>query len=175
MIDYREIIRLKSADYSNTSVASSTGNCRSKVSEVWNRAKEHNLSWPLPNTLTNEVLKQILYPESQNGSRRMLPDFERVHTELAKLGVTLTLLWSEYCSACEQAGQIPYQHTQFNELYHAFAAKHKATLRLKHKPGDQMQVDWLRGFSHNQSTSTCSAGLRLICMVARRFCSSCWI
>ena len=143
MIDYREIIRLKSADYSNTSVASSTGNCRSKVSEVWKRAKEHNLSWPLPSTMTNEVLKQVLYPEQQDSRLRMLPDYEHIHAELAKPGVTLTLLWSEYCTACAQSGRIPYQHTQFNELYHTFAATHKATLRLKHKPGDQMQVDWV--------------------------------
>lgn len=93
MIDYREIIRLKSADYSNTSVASSTGNCRSKVSEVWKRAKEHNLSWPLPSTMTNEVLKQVLYPEQQASRLRMLPDYEHIHAELAKPGVTLTLLY----------------------------------------------------------------------------------
>lgn len=36
-----------------------------------------------------------------------------------------------------------YWPTQFNEHYHMFAATHKATLRLKHKPGDQMQVDWV--------------------------------
>lgn len=143
MIDYREIIRLKSADYSNTSVASSTGNCRSLVSEVWERAKKYNLSWPLPSTMTNEIIKQVLYPERINTTLRMPPDFEHVHTELAKPGVTLTLLWSEYCSSCEEAGRIPYQHTQFNELYHAFAVTQKATLRLKHKPGDQMQVDWV--------------------------------
>ena len=143
MIDYREIIRLKSADYSNTSVASSTGNCRSLVSEVWERAKKYNLSWPLPSTMTNEIIKQVLYPERINTTLRMPPDFEHVHTELAKPGVTLTLLWSEYCSSCEEAGRIPYQHTQFNELYHAFAVTQKSTLRLKHKPGDQMQVDWV--------------------------------
>ncbi|MCR5604046.1 MAG: IS21 family transposase [Lachnospiraceae bacterium] len=143
MIDYREIIRLKSADYSNTKVASSTGNCRSTVSEVWARAKKYGFSWPLSSTLTNEMLKQLLYPERQDTTLRMPPDFEYIHAELAKQGVTLTLLWSEYCSSCKEAGRIPYQHTQFNELYHNYAATHKATLRLKHKPGDQMQVDWV--------------------------------
>ena len=96
MIDYREIIRLKSADYSNTSVASSAGNCRSLVSEVWTRAQKNNLSWPLPSTLTNEILKQVLYPEKADAILRMPPDYEHIHKELAKPGVTLTLLWSEY-------------------------------------------------------------------------------
>ena len=143
MIDYREIIRLKSAGYSNSSVASSTGSGRNKVAEVWKRAGEKNISWPIPGSLTNEDLKLALYPELKDSSLRMLPDYEHIHEELAKPGVTLTLLWSEYCLACEQAGKIPYQHTQFNEHYHMFAAKYKATLRLKHKPGDQMQVDWV--------------------------------
>ena len=143
MVDYREIIRLKSAGYSNSSVASSTGSGRNKVAEVWKRAREKNISWPIPGSFTNEDLKLVLYPELKDSSLRMLPDYEHIHEELAKPGVTLTLLWSEYCLTCEQAGKIPYQHTQFNEHYHMFAATHKATLRLKHKPGDQMQVDWV--------------------------------
>ena len=53
MIDYREIIRLKSAGYSNSSVASSTGSGRNKVAEVWKRAGEKNISWPIPGSLTN--------------------------------------------------------------------------------------------------------------------------
>ena len=65
MIDYREIIRLKSAGYSNPRLASSTGNCRSLVSEVWTRDMANNLSSPLPSSLTNEILKQVLYPEKK--------------------------------------------------------------------------------------------------------------
>ena len=79
MVDYREIIRLKSAGYSNTSVASSSGSGRNKVAEVWKRAKEKNISWPIPSTLTNEDLKLILYPELQDSSLRMLPDYKRIH------------------------------------------------------------------------------------------------
>ena len=48
MIDYREIIRLKSADYSNTSVASSTGSSRNKVADIWKKVQEKQLQWPIP-------------------------------------------------------------------------------------------------------------------------------
>jgi hypothetical protein len=37
---------------------------------------------------------------------------------------------------------IPYQSTQFNDKYHAFADSKKATLRIHHKPGEKMEVDW---------------------------------
>ena len=56
MVDYREIIRLKSAGYSNSSAASCTGSGRNKVAEVWKRAGEKNISWPIPGSLTNEDL-----------------------------------------------------------------------------------------------------------------------
>lgn len=59
--------------------------------------------------------------------------------------MTLTLLWSEYCAKYEAAGTIPYQHTQFNEKYHAYAASKKTTLRISRKPGEIMEVDWAGG------------------------------
>ena len=119
MIDYREIIRLKSADYSNTSVASSTGSCRSTVSEVWKRAKEHNLSWPLPSTMTNEVLKQVLYPEQQDSSLRMLPDYEHIHAELAKQGVTLKSTKTPQLSIGQTHVSLPKTH-KFLQNTHIF-------------------------------------------------------
>lgn len=143
MIDYREIIRLKSADYSNTSVAASTGSSRNKIADIWKKAQEKQIGWPIPDNLTNEDLKAILYPQEATEQSRLMPDYEYVYNELAKSGVTLSLLWAEYCIKCQDAGKIAYQHTQFNEKYHAYASSKKATLRLTHKPGDELQVDWV--------------------------------
>lgn len=97
---------------------------------------------PIPDALTNNDLELILYPERAQKQGRLMPDYEYVYNELAKPNVTLTLLWGEYCAKCEAAGAIPYQHTQFNEKYHAYAASKKATLRINRKPGELMEVDW---------------------------------
>ena len=35
-----------------------------------------------------------------------IPDYEYVHRGIAKSGVTLTLLWLEYCHACSEFGEI---------------------------------------------------------------------
>ncbi len=144
MVNYREIIRLKTTrpDLSNTLIASSIGSSRNTVAEVWKLVLERGLSWPVPDTLTNRDLELILYPGRAQKDGRMMPDYEYVYKELAKPNVTLTLLWSEYCAKCEAAGAIPYQHTQFNEIYHAYAASKKATLRISRKPGEVMEVDW---------------------------------
>jgi transposase len=143
VVNYREIIRLKSLNYSNISVASSCGSSRNTVADVWKLTQAKNLNWPIPDTLTNEDIQQLLYPERGVNEGRKLPDFEYIYNELAKPGVTLSLLWAEYCAQCAQDHTIPYQHTQFNEKYHAYAASKKATLRIKRKPGELMEVDWV--------------------------------
>lgn len=143
MVNYREIIRLKSLDHSNVSVSNSCGSSRNTVAEVWRLAQGKNLTWPIPETLTNKDLQELLYPERSTGLGRKIPDYEYIYQELAKPGVTLSLLWAEYCAQCADEKRIPYQHSQFNEKYHAYAASKKATLRIKRKPGELMEVDWV--------------------------------
>lgn len=143
MVNYREIIRLHSLNFSNLSIAGSLSCSRNSVSEVIRLSETHALAWPIPEQLTNGDIEQLFYPERGINEGRKLPDFEYVYSELAKPGVTLSLLWAEYCAKCEQEHTIPYQHTQFNEKYHAFVASKKATLRIKRKPGETMEVDWV--------------------------------
>ncbi len=50
-----------------------------------------------------------------------MPDYEYVHKELQKSGVTLKLLWLEYCEKCRENGELPYQSTQFNKYYSDYA------------------------------------------------------
>ena len=94
-------------------------------------------------TLTNSDIERLFYPCRGNNVDRKLPDYEYVYNELAKPGVTLSLLWAEYCTQCEADHTIPYQYTQFNDKYHAYTASKKATLRIKRKPGETMEVDWI--------------------------------
>ena len=143
MIDYREISRLKNLKFSNVAIANSLCCSRNTVSEVLKLAESHSLEWPIPETLTNKDIEQLFYPGRGTNEGRRLPDYEYIYNELAKPGVTLSLLWAEYCAKCEAEHIIPYQHTQFNEKYHAYAASKKATLRIKRKPGETMEVDWI--------------------------------
>jgi len=71
-----------------------------------------------------------------------MPDFEHVHSELAKPHVTLKLLWEEYVKECRQSDNRFYMETQFRCYYHKFARVHKATIRLEHKPALSLEVDW---------------------------------
>jgi transposase len=92
--------------------------------------------------MTDQALQSLLYPERANLIGRKEPDYQYIHGELAKDGVTLTLLWSEYCETCRTEGAIPYMTTQFCDKYRKWARLTKATMRIKHKPGNAIMVDW---------------------------------
>jgi transposase len=71
-----------------------------------------------------------------------MPDYEYVHKEMLKSGVTLQLLWFEYCDKCRRDSEIPYQLTQFKKYYRDYVVTNKATMRISRKPGETLEVDW---------------------------------
>lgn len=144
MLDYKEILRQKNLGYSNRCIANMGIASRSKVAEVVIAAQAANVTWPLNDDVTNEELKALLFPDvgNQVEHRKEEPNFKYIHGELAKPGVTMTLLWTEYCKKCYEHGTSPYMQTQFNEKYRKWARITKATMRIQHKPGEAMQVDW---------------------------------
>ena len=83
--------------------------------------KESVAAWRESN---NPQLYVLLYPERQKKANVYLePDCAWIHRELAKKGVNLTLLWKEYQANCSNAGRVPYQYTQFCDIYRAWAKK----------------------------------------------------
>jgi len=142
MTQYREILRLYSMGLSRTSIGASLGYSRNTVANVVNRAQLKGIEWPLPLEVSDIDLQRLLFPEKESSKSRKMPDCEKLHKEMAKRGVTLTLLWEEYCGECRQNGEIPFGYTQFCYHYRQYVQTTKATMHIKHKPGEQMEVDW---------------------------------
>ena len=131
MVDYREILRLDSLDYTGRDIAASIHCSRNTIQEVLSIARALKIKWPLDDDVTNSTLEFLLYPDrKEKNQNRMLPDFPNIHRNLAQKGVTLTLLWTEYCVDAQTAGKAPYMSTRFNELYHKWARVTKATMRM---------------------------------------------
>ncbi len=142
MTNHKGILRLKSLGLSNAEIASACGCGRNTVTRTLQRATAASLTWEDAKNLTSEAITRRLYPENPNRPVYRMPDYEQIHKEMQKSGVTLSLLWVEYCEQCRSAGELPYQSTQFNKYYADFVHKTKATMHLNHKPGETMQVDW---------------------------------
>ena len=94
----KEVLRLKwSCGLSCRVIAKSCSVARSTVNEYVSRAASAGLSWPLPESLDDAALEQLLYPPSvvPEASPRQVPDWHAMHRELSRRDVTLMLLWHE--------------------------------------------------------------------------------
>ena len=67
-------------------------------------------------------------------SLRRIPDFEKVSKELARNGVTLKLLWMEYCEECWQLNQQPFMYSPFCFHFQKFAEQERTTMHIPESP-----------------------------------------
>jgi transposase len=150
MTNYKEILRLhQRLRVSKLKIAESLGCSRTTVIGVLSAADRVGVTWEDVKGLSDRETKRLLYPSDEREQPQfMMPDFDRIHAELRRSGVTLTLLWVEYCEECRNGNRIPYQKTQFYKYYREYAERHKATMVIHRKPGDAMEVDWAGDPAH---------------------------
>ena len=137
----KEILRLKyELGLSNRQIARSCGVSRKTVAEYIRRAEEFGITWPLAEGTDNPRLEEFLFGKKTplSGAKRPLPDMDYIHRELRKKGVTLTLLWEEYRETYPDG----YQLTQFCEYYSRWKNTLHPTMRLSHKAGEKVFIDW---------------------------------
>ena len=113
MTNYRDILRLHSLGFNKTQISQSMGCSRTTVIQVLNIAEEKGISYPLPNELSDRKLSELLFPSDGSRPEFKMPDYEYIHKELQKNGVTLNLLWLEYCENCRNNGEHPYLNISF--------------------------------------------------------------
>ena len=143
MTKYREIIRLTSLGFSQRNIMASCGVAQKTVVKVQKRAKELNLSWPLDESMTDAELQKLMFTkESIISSNKRMPDYDYIRKELLKNGVTKKLLWTEYLEECRQSGDKPLMYSQFCYHIQQDENKHRATMHINRKPGEQVEVDW---------------------------------
>ena len=67
-----------------------------------------------------------------------MPDWDKVHLELRRPGVTLMLVWHEYKETFPDG----YAYSQFTELYRHWKPHLDVVMRQQHKAGEKMFVDF---------------------------------
>lgn len=141
MRQIKEVLRLAwEVGLGAREIARSLAIAHPTVLRYLSRGLEQNLSWPLPEGLSDAALEKLLcgLPSSVPASRRPLPDCAEIHQELKRKGVTLQLLWQEY----KEADPSGYQYTQFCDYYRKFVKKLDLSLRQIHKAGERLFVDY---------------------------------
>ncbi len=138
----REILRLKfEAGLSHEQVARACRVSKGAVAKYARRARELGLSWPLPADWDDAELERRLQGGRRGGPKPTfaLPDFETLHTELKRKGVTLLLLWQEYAAA---QGEAAYSYPQFCAHYRAWRERQPRRLRQTHTAGEKLFLDY---------------------------------
>jgi len=92
---------------------------------------------------TTEEIYQAMFPDEMGRPKqrmpKILPSFEKMHLELKKKYVTKQLLWEEYRVAFPDNH---YGYTHFCNLYKAWQKQTNVSMRINHKAGEKMFVDY---------------------------------
>ena len=143
MTKYREIIRLTGLGFSQRNIMASCGVSQKTVVKVQKRARELNISWPLDESMTDTELQKLMFSkESKVSASKKMPDYAYIRKELLRNGVTKKLLWTEYIEDCRANGEEPLMYSQFCYHIQQDEQKHRATMHINRKPGEQVEVDW---------------------------------
>lgn len=90
--------------------------------------------------LDDGALERCLYSQpAARASAFIEPDYARIHQELKRKGVTLTLLWDEYQAS---SGIAAYQYTAFCTHYKAWVGTLKRSMRQTHRAGEKLFDDY---------------------------------
>ena len=139
----RDVLRLTfEAGLGPQQVSIATGLPRTTVRRFLERAARQDLSWPLPEELDDHRLEERLFGPRREPARRVnqrpLPNWEEVHKDLRRPGVTLLLLWTEYKERYPEG----FQYAWFAENYRMWTRKLDVVLRQEHRAGEKLFVDF---------------------------------
>lgn len=139
----KEILRLLDADVSRNGIARSLGVSKHSVQAVAEAAGKVGLGWGDVAGMSDAEVYDALFPEKvRDRDVYPDPDWERVHRELARVGVTLKRLHAEYRDAAAAKGEPAMSYDRFCKRYREFTVRKQVVSRVGHKAGRTMEVDW---------------------------------
>ena len=142
-INVKLILELRDANMSRNGIASTRHMSRHSVSDVFHIADELGITYRDVRFLDENEVYRMFFPDKHAVDDLYKdPDYEYIHQELRKTGVTLKLLWQEYKDKCLEDDSIPMGYTKFCEGYGNHVTVNKLTNHLENKPGVKTEVDW---------------------------------
>lgn len=142
-IQVKLIMQLRAMGMSQSAIARERHMSKTSVSEVFQIAAERKLSYEAMADQSGEEVYRLFYPDKHPEETVYTPpNYEYIHKELSRTGVTLKLLWKEYRDKCHGSGNLSYGYTKFCNAYGDFVSSQNLTNHLVHKPGIITEVDW---------------------------------
>lgn len=142
MSKIRQIIRLHTQGTGKLRIAILTGVARNSIKKYINKFIKSGLTFSDLHDLSDKELDELFVKSEQEQlSPRLKVLFElfpKMDKELKRKGVTRQLLWEEYIIKHPDGLKI----SQFNHYYSQWKAQVNPTMRMEHKAGDKMFVDF---------------------------------
>ena len=120
-IPVKLILELHAAHMSRNQIAVTRSISKNSVSTVLHIAAEKGISYQDIRDMEEADVYRLFFPEKHAVEVLFRdPEYEHVHSELKKTGVTLKLLWEEYQEMCRSEGATPMGYSKFCDGYGEF-------------------------------------------------------
>ena len=130
---------LLTSDFSINRIAESLNTSPKRVAKIRMRLLKAKTSWSDIEQMGDSQLKKLIYPKRNNRYVRREPDWIEVHEKMRHKHQTLIQIWEEYRLIDPRDA---YSYSQFTVHYGAFKKTVDVTMRMVHRPGECVFVDF---------------------------------
>jgi len=136
----REILRLKfEYDHSNRQIAKVVSKTKDTIGLYIGRALASGInSIEILNSISDEELKETIFPNTPQKRSQIKVDFEWVNKELKKKHTTRLLIWQELLANNPKL----YHYSYFCDLYRAWSKSKGLSMRIEYKAGEKLFIDY---------------------------------
>ena len=142
MIKIRQILRMHTQGYSKLQIAVQTSISRNTLKKYIKEFTSSKLTFDEISSLSDKDLEDLFVkPEDRPVNEKLQTLFNlfpAIDKELKKKGVTRLILWEEY----KRNHPDGFGKSQFKHYYAQWKAQVNPTMRMEHKVGDKMYVDF---------------------------------
>lgn len=137
------VLELRAQGLSARAIAAGHGISRNSIAAVFEAVDRAHITWDDLAELSEAEVYQVVFPHrGAHQSVYAQPDWDTVHKELARVGVTLKLLHSEYVDQHGPSGQPVMSYDRFCRIYQKYVLQSGVTSRVGHKAAQTVEVDW---------------------------------
>jgi transposase len=137
------VLRLRAEGLSGRAIATSQGMSRKSITAVLEAADAAGVVWDdVADSSDREVYARLFPGRGEHQSVFAQPDWDQVHREMARVGVTLKLLHGEYADSRAAAGEPVMSYDRFCRTYQRHVLVTGVASRVGHKAGQTVEVDW---------------------------------
>ena len=142
-IKAKRVLELRAEGMTGRAIALAESMSRKSVLAVFDAADKAGIGRDGHVGRSDAEVYALLFPgRGEHESVFVQPDWDGVHKELAKVGVTLKLLHGEYIDGCAAKKQPSMGYDRFCKAYAAHTLITGAASRVGHKAGQTIEVDW---------------------------------